>query len=46
MRFREEVASSVLMSKGTLDVDWIEESGQEKARESVVNQCHGWLELT
>ena len=46
MRFKEEVARTVLMSKSTLDVDWIEESGQEEAGESVVNQCHGWLELT
>ena len=46
MRFREVVSHTVLMSKGTFDVDWIEESGQEKARESVVNQCYGWLELT
>ena len=34
------------MSKSTFDVDLSEESGQEEAGESVVNQCHGWLELT
>ena len=33
------------MSKSTFDVD-LSESGQEEAGESVVNQCHGWLELT
>ena len=34
------------MSKSTFNVDLREESGQEEAGESVVNQCHGWLELT
>ena len=34
------------MSKSTFNVDLSEESGQEEAGESVVNQCHGWLELT
>ena len=47
MRLKEKAArTTVLMSKSTLDVDWIEEWGQEESRESVVNQCHGWLELT
>ena len=42
----EEVYLIVLVSKSTLHVDCGEQSGQEEAGESVVNQSHGWLELT